>query len=150
MGQSLYVVYFPHASSFSYALKYVIRPGIYISFFFIISECNKEMLLIHRCDLSVFRCDIFFFYSNTMVLFLSLSLLPVLVSFKKRGFSKALCVFVHIILIVNTSKQDEVVSKNVCLCKCVVFEILPDLDVSQVTIYVIFYSILYVRSKCFS
>lgn len=111
------------------------------------------MLLIHWCDLSVFcnlvqlivRCDIFFFYSNTMVLFLSLSLLPVLVYFKKIGFSKALCVFVHIILIANTSKQDEVVSKNVCLCKCVVFEILPDLDVSQVTIYVLFYSICQIK-----
>lgn len=34
MGQSLYVVHFPHASSLSYALKCVIMPSIYISFFF--------------------------------------------------------------------------------------------------------------------
>ncbi len=149
MGQSLYVVHFPHASSFSYALKYVIRPGIYISFFSLFLNVIKKCYLYTGVTYPYLGVT-FFFYSNTMVLFLSLSLLPVLVSFKKRGFSKALCVFVHIILIVNTSKQDEVVSKNVCLCKCVVFEILPDLDVSQVTIYVLFYSILYVRSKCFS
>ncbi len=51
-----------------------------------------------------------------------------------------MCICTHG-LIFNTSKQCVVVSKKLCLCKCVVLEILLDLDVSQYMFFsILFYS----------